>query len=184
MRDAHLLDVERQDRAEAAVEELQTEDDRHQQDEIVERQHAPKRHWSALARLDCRDVRRALVVEKQHDHERRGIERRRYQKRAAQADEMSDHSADHRTDAWAEALRRLDQADRLRHTAWWRRFGGHRDRDRAVAGEQPLRHSQRQHVPRARDICHRGHHHDEAHERPLDHDLAPMPVGEPAPQGR
>ena len=101
-----------------------------------------------------------------------------------QPDERRDDAADHRTERGPEPLRGLHDADRLRHPVARRRVGRHRQRQRAVAGEEALDGAQREHVPRPRDERHRRHDDDEAHERPLDHDLAAEAVGEPAPDGR
>ena len=183
-RHADMFDVERQNRPEAAIDELDAEDHRHQQDEVLERQHAAERHAPAIARLGRGRVRRSFVVQEKHEQQANTVERRRDEKRAAKPDERGEQPADHRTNARSEALRGLHQTDRLRHLLPRRRLRRHRDRDRSVARKQSLRGPQREDVPRARDERHRRHEHHEAHQRALDHDLASEPIRQPPPHRR
>ena len=77
VRDADLLDVERQHRPEAAVDELQPEDHDHHQDEVLEREDVAERHASgrraAIAPGSCA-CDRAVVV---HQEARARARRRR-----------------------------------------------------------------------------------------------------------
>ena len=59
-----LRDVERQHRPEAAIDELQAEDHRHQQDEILEREDVPERHRGAAdaAATWCGAVRSSYIT--------------------------------------------------------------------------------------------------------------------------
>ena len=201
VRDADLLDVEREHRTVAPIHELQRENHEHHQHEILEREHAAKRHSLVRGVLGVRRavlgvlgvgwivsagvrVRRAVVVHHEDDGERDGVKNRCHDERAAQPDEVGQRPADDRSDARTETLGRLHEADRVRHPIARRRFGGHRHRQRSVAGEQPLHRAQREDVPRARHVRHRRHDQHEAHERSLDHDLAAVPIAERAPRRR
>ena len=87
----------------------------------------------------------ALVVGNRDDHHRDEVEARGHEERVAQPDDLRDDAADHRPERRAEPLRRLDEPDRVRHLLPRRRVGRHRQRQRAVAGEQPLDRAQREH---------------------------------------
>ena len=185
VRDADLLDVERQHRPEAAIDELQPEDHAHHQDEIAERQHVAERHASGLGRVGRLRVRGAIVVHDVDDHQ--GDQRRTSPSRRTRG-------AGRRACArrppitgptpGTDALRGLHRADRRRHAVARRRLGRHRHRQRSVAGEQPLDRAQRQHLPDAGDERHRREQHDEADQRSLDHDLAAEAIAEPSPGRR
>ncbi len=183
---ANLLDVQRQHRAEAAVDELEAEDHGHHQDEVLECQHVLERHAPARCIIVSRPVRvdRVFVVEPEHDDEPHRVEERCADERATQADQPGERAADHRADARPQTLRRLHETDRLGHPIARRRFRRHGDRERSVAGEESLHRAQREHVPRARHERHRRHQHDEADERSLDHDLAPIAITQAAPGRR
>ena len=130
-------DKQRQNRSEAAVDELQSEDDRHQQDEVLERQHAAERDASIA--LDVVDVRGLLFVVHEDD-EKHGdeVEERGDEKRISQADELRDDATDDRADRRPEPLRGLHEADGIRHPVARRRVGRHRQGQRTVSGEEAL----------------------------------------------
>jgi hypothetical protein len=65
-----------------------------------------------------------------------------------------------------------------------RRIGGHGQRQRPVPGKQALERTQREHMPGLRHERHRGHHDDEADERPLDHHLAAVAISQAPPERR
>ena len=71
-----------------------------------------------------------------------------------------------------------------RHPVARRGVRRHRQRQRAVAGEQALQGAQGEDVPRPAHERHRRHDDDEADERALDHDLAAVAIGEAAPERR
>ena len=129
-------------------------------------------------------ARAALVIHREDNDERHEIEARRHQEGAPQSDELRDRAADDRSERRADPLRGLHRADRKRHPTSRRGVRRHRQRERAVAGKQPLKRAQGEDVPRLRDKTHRRHDDDEAGERALDHDLAADAIGKPAPQRR
>ena len=90
----------------------------------------------------------ALVVHEEHEHDRDQVETGGDEERAPQSDDLRDGAADDRAERRPEALRRLHEADRLRHPVARRRIGRHRQRQRAVAGEESLERAQREDVPR------------------------------------
>src|SRR5688572_33076613 len=70
-RGAKLADEERQHRAEAAIDELQAEDDPHQQHEVLKRQNVPERDASTGRRglLGARDRLAVHELNQQHGKE-------------------------------------------------------------------------------------------------------------------
>ena len=67
-RRAELPDVERQDRPEAAIHELEPEDHAHQQHEILERQDVAEGDALGGARRSPAPVHRRLVVQEEDEH--------------------------------------------------------------------------------------------------------------------
>ena len=102
---------------EAAIHELQGEDDRHQQDEVLEREDVAECD-AALAIRGQLVVHGALVVHPEHEHERAGVEDSRDEKGAAQADGLRYGATDDRTDAgpsrWAVCMIPIAEAIRSR----------------------------------------------------------------------
>ena len=164
-RRAELADVERQHRPEAAIDELEAEDhDRHQQ-EVLEREHVAERHRPAPLRRRppaCACARPARRRARTRARARRSRTPRRRRTRGAARRAPRPMPPKTGPERRAEPLRRLHRADRLRHASLRRRVRRHRQRQRAVAGEQPLDDAQREHVPRARHERHRRHDDDEA----------------------
>jgi hypothetical protein len=133
-------------------------------------------------RLDVSLLR--LDVDDQHEHERDEVEPRGDDEGVAQPHESDHARADDRPERRAESLRRLHEPNRLRHPAFRRRLGRHRQRQRPVAGEDALNDAQRHQMPRHRDKSHRGHQDDERGERSQHHELAPVAIGQPSPRRR
>ena len=150
-----LLDVQRQHRAEAAIDELQPEDHGHHQHEVLEREHVAERDAvGPVLRLVGPRLRRAFARPRAssshqvHQTSADGVETavtrnaRRRPTKPASAPPITGPTP-------ANPLRRLHGADRVRHPVARRRIRRHRDRQRAVAGKQPLHGAQREHVPGA-----------------------------------
>ena len=138
---------QRQDGPEAAIDELQREDDRHQQDEVLEREDVAEGD-AALAIRGQLVVHGALVVHPEHEHERAGVEGSRDEKCSPQADDLRYGATDDRTERGSEPLGRLDDPDCRGHAVARRGIGCHRQRQRAVSGEEALQRAQGEDVPR------------------------------------
>jgi hypothetical protein len=159
----------------------QPEDHAHEQQEVLKREDAAKGNASTGGFRLC-PVRRRLVVDELYEHEGNEVKRRRDEEAAPQTDHLRDHAADDGPQSRAEALRGLNESDRVPHLVPRRRVRRHRQRQGAVAREQSLDGAQREDVPRLSDKAQRRHDDDEADERPLDHHLAAVAVCQASPQ--
>ena len=128
--------------------------------------------------------RRAFVVHHEYQDERNDVEPCGDEERVPKPDELCDSAADDRADGGPETLGGLDEPDRIGNAVARRGVGGHRQRQRPIAGEEPLRGTKREYLPGVRDEGHRAHQEDEADERSLHHDLPSVTVREAAPEGR
>ncbi len=182
--DPDLFEIQRKNRTDAAVDELDAEDHSEKEQEVLERQHgaetdARRRDVRRLARFGA-----LLFVEQQHQEQRDRIQPGGDEKRPTQADGAGQQSTDHRADRRSEPLGRLHGADRRGHPIARGRLRGHRQRQSAVPGEKPQRGAKREHVPGPRHQRHQPHHDGAAHQRARHHDPAPVAIGQPAPEGR
>ena len=89
-----------------------------------------------------------LVVEDEDEHDGSQVEQRATRNACRRPTSAATTPPTTGPERRAEALRRLHGADRLRHLAFRRRVRRHRQRQRAVAGEEPLDRAQREHLPR------------------------------------
>ena len=109
--------MQRQNRTEAAIDELKSEDQRQEEHEVFEGEHVSER--DALRRGMIRGRRsaraRVLDVHREDQEQRDQIKPGRYDEGCAQTHCARDGAADHGTERRAEALRGLHQANRLCH---------------------------------------------------------------------
>ncbi len=181
-RRTELGHVERQDRTERPVDELQREDHPHQQDEILEGQNASEAD-SSLRSLFHRRPRGAFVVHDEHEHDGNDVEAGGDEEGVSQAGESSHRTSDDGPERGPEALRGLDDADGVCRPVPGRRLGSHRQRQRSISGKETLEGAQRKDVPGTRHERHRRHDDDEADERPLHHDLPAEAIRQASPEG-
>ena len=115
MRHAGLLDPQRQHRAEAAIDELQSEDDPRHQHEIAEGEHAPGGDASrSRPRPRSSTCVRRVVVENMDDDQDRAASRStplQHRNAPRKPTRPASGTAEHRTDRRANPLRGLHDAD-------------------------------------------------------------------------
>jgi hypothetical protein len=182
-RSTQLRHIQRQDRPVAPVDDLQPENDGHQQDEVLEREHVPESHRLMVVNTSL-GPHDAFVVHQEHDEQGDDEKDRGDEKRPPQTHHLCDHPADNRSDGRSEPLRGLHCSNRISRALPWRRLGSHRQGDPAIPGEQPLHGAKGEDVPGPARVRHSRHNQDEADQRPLDHDLPTKPIRHPAPRGR
>ena len=180
--------IQRQDRSEAPVDELEAEDHAHQQQEVLEREDAtgnscaPAHASDASARCVCRSLARttASTSSSGATYRSRRSRETRCAGRRAPASTPPITGSDRRT----KPLRGLHGADRRGHALARRRLGRHRTASARRSRRTGRARRAARTAARARDERHRRHHDDAGDERPHDHDLAAEAIGEASPQRR
>ena len=177
------LDVQGENRTEAAIDELEAEN-RHEDHPEAWRPRQLADHLAQTARRRPGLARPRLAIGGCDGDHRGQIEERRDEERRAQADQRRQHAADDGTHRRAEPLGDLHRADRFGHALARHRLGRHRHRQRAVAGEDAEQRAQGEQLPRGGDERHRRLGDDKRAQRSNHQHLAAVAVADASPQRR
>ena len=180
----HVRDLQRNEQAEPAVDELRDEQETHHGHEVTVAQEITQRCRPRPSARVARLERTRFAEEEDQRDQRDRAHARRDEERGADAEMRGRDAPDDRADRDAEELRALDTRDRQRHLVARRCDAGHRHGHRGEAGEESLAQARDEELLHGGHQAHRGDDHREPGERANQHHLAAEAVGEAAEERR